>query len=272
MATFKIEIDCALEAHCWLVEMSDDEDPIFTFKKDSARNMGSPEAFEAMNQAEFQAMSQLERDRFIGFPDEFDPWLMRERFFKIDDPADALEFLSQYGVWRFSRFDGDVSSNRFPQSWALDEGRKPLPIQFSELIYQRNYFEDALNCKPADWLQRASKTTGDVDRDVALIWEVMYLNGASGGYFDIPILNFQGTTFPGPFMGRLICYELQDALRATVLLDWMEGREWPRCKACRRVFKRTSKRPQFYCSATCSSRARQSTFRKNRASHSGGEV
>lgn len=148
----------------------------------------------------------------------------------------------------------------------------PLPIRFSELIYQRNYFEDALNCKPADWLQRASITTGDLDRDAAVIWEVMYLYRSSGGYFDMSILNFQGSIFPGPFKGSVICYEIQDALRATVLLDWMEGREWPRCKACRRVFKRTSKHPQFYCCPACSSRARQATFRKKRTNHTGSEA
>ncbi len=259
MTTFKIEIDCVLQTEPWLVEMSDGDDPVFTFKPDGPRHYPGLPAFEAM--------SREEQEKLLASPVELNPWLMRERFFKIgNDPSDALNFLREYGVWRFSRFDGDLPSDKFPQSWARGGSKDdPLPVRFSELIYQRNYFEDALNCKPADWLQRASISTGDLDRDAAVVWEVMYLYGSSGGYFDISIVNLQGSIFPGPFKGSVICYEIQDALRATILLDWMEGREWPRCKACRRVFKRTSKHPQFYCCPACSSRARQATFRKNRA-------
>ena len=264
MATFKIDIDCVLETNPWLVEMSDGDDPVFTFKEDG------PRQFRGL--ADFEAMSPEEQKKFLAFPNQFNPWLMRERFFKINNPADALEFFRQYGVWRFSRFDGDLPSDKFPQSWVHGEVKDPLPIRFSELIYQRNYFEDALNCKPADWLRRASITTGDLDRDAAVVWEVMYLYGSSGGYFDISIVNLQGSIFPGPFKGNVICVEIQDALRATVLLDWMEGREWPRCKACQRVFKRTSKHPQFYCCSACSSRARQATFRKNRANQTEDEA
>jgi hypothetical protein len=196
---------------------------------------------------------------------------MREGFFQIDNPADAFEFFRKYGVWRFSRFDGDLPSDKFPNSWMPGEGEHPFPISFSELIYQRNYFEDALNCKPADWTQRAWINTGDSDRDLALLREVMYLHEPFTGGLGISVVNQEGDTFPGPFMGSLICNEIQDALRATILLDWMEGREWLRCKACRRVFKRTSKHPQFYCCAACASRARQATFRKNRANHQGGK-
>lgn len=114
-------------------------------------------------------------------------------------------------------------------------------------------------------------STGDLDRDMAVIREMLYLS-SGGGEFDISIVNLKACTFPGPFKGQISCSEIQDALRATILLDWMEGREWPRCKASRRVFKRTSKHPQFYCCTACASRARQTTFRKNRANHRGGKA
>jgi len=264
MTTFRIEIDCVLQTESlWFVEMSNEDDPVFTFKPDSpAPDSNTP----------FEAMTREDQEKFLAAPFFFDPWLMREKFFKIGtDPSDALEFLKEYGVWRFSRGDGDSPSNRFPQPGGRGE-KDPFPIRFSELIYQRAYFEDALNCKPSDWLRRVGESTGDMDRDAAVLWEVMYLHGSSGGEFDISIVNFQGNIFPGPFKGSVICQGIQDALRATILLDWMEGREWPRCKACRRVFKRTSKRPQFYCCAACASRARQATFRKNRADHRGGRA
>jgi hypothetical protein len=258
MTTFKIDLDCSLLTGPWLVEMGEGDDPLFTFKHDG------PKGYQGL--AAFEAMSPEAQAKFLASPNVFDPWLVRERFFRINNPADALAFFREYGVWRFSRSDDDVPSLRFPQSWARGrEEDEPFPIRFSELIYQRNYFEDALNCKPADWLKRASISTGDLGHDAAVVWEVMYLYGPSGGYFDMSIMNFQGSIFPGPFKGSIECYEIQDALRATVLLDWMEGREWPRCKACRRVFKRTSKHPQYYCCPACASRARQASFRRNRA-------
>ena len=73
------------------------------------------------------------------------------------------------------------------------------------------------------------------------------------------------TLYPEPIFGQLLCHEIQDALRATILLDWMEGREWPKCadKECQKRFKRTSKHPMIYCSPRCSSRARQREYLKN---------
>jgi hypothetical protein len=249
----------------WLVELRQGDDPLFTFKNNGLKL--PPGAYP------LEALSPEERTKLLAFPMVLNPWEMRENFFKIKDPSDALAFFRKYGVWRFSRYESDSPSNMFPHEWARGRDEdEPFPIRFSELIYQRNYFEDALNSKPDDWLKRASINTGDIRHDAPVIWEAMYLYGPSSGDLDMSIVNLQGSRFPGPFKGSITCYEIQDALRATVLLDWMEGREWPRCKACRRVFKRTSKHPQFYCCAACASRARQATFRKNRANQTEGEA
>jgi hypothetical protein len=253
MTIYKIKIDGILESEPHLVEMVDGDDPVFHFTLHPSRLL--------LNMAAMEAKSREEIGSFIAPRKEFDVWNVREKFFAIQYPTDALEFFKEFGVWRFSRFDGDEPSIRFPGSWAPPNPKNPLPITFNELIYQRNYFEDALNCRPSDWPQRAHLRTGDRDRDEAAIWEMVYLYLPSG-YFDISIVNSQSVSFPGPFIGQLLCYEIQDALRASVLLDWMEGREWPRCQECRRVFKRTSKRPQLYCSARCASRVRQKEFRK----------
>jgi hypothetical protein len=131
---------------------------------------------------------------------------------------------------------------------------------------QPRFIECQSNTKPSEWQRRAFITTGNLDKDAALIWETMYLHGGP----DISVVNLHDTTFPGPFTGTISCHDIRHALRATIFLDWMEGREWTRCKACRRVFKRTSKHPQFYCCSACASRARQATFRKNRANHRRG--
>ena len=254
MTIYKIELECTLETEPWLVDMSDDEDPIFSFKPDPRRSFDG---------VELEAKTREVVDYLMAPAARFNAWQIRERFFAIDKPNDALKFFREFGVWRFSRSQEDKPSYRFPISWSVNDCGEPFSVSFSDLIYLRNYFEDALNGKPSEWIQRANISTGNQDRDVEIIWEVMYLYSSSGSGFDISVINSQGTAFPGPFKGEVRCVEIQDALRASVLLDWMEGREWPRCQECRRVFKRTSKRPQFYCSAKCSSRVRQSNFRKN---------
>jgi hypothetical protein len=258
MKTFKIEVHCYLWIdESWLVEMGEGDDPVFSFKPEF------PGPYPGLSAIE--AMSPEDHERYLASPVQLDPWLMREKFFRIDDPTDALEFFKEYGIWQFCGLNGDQSSESTPQELG-NQKRNPSPIRFSELIYQRNFFEEALNTKPSEWQRRAFITTGNLDKDAALIWETMYLHGGP----DISVVNLHDTTFPGPFTGTISCHDIRHALRATIFLDWMEGREWTRCKACRRVFKRTSKHPQFYCCSACASRARQATFRKNRANHRRG--
>ena len=93
MTTFKIEIDCVLQTEPWLVEMSDGDDPVFTFKPDGPRHYPGLPAFEAM--------SREEQEKLLASPVELNPWLMRERFFKIGNVSiRCVEFLK--GVWRLA--------------------------------------------------------------------------------------------------------------------------------------------------------------------------
>jgi hypothetical protein len=195
---------------------------------------------------------------------------MRERFFEIRRPDEALKFFREFGVWRFSRGSDDSASARFSGRWVLDCEGEPLSVTFSDLIYQRNFFDSALNLGPTEW-QRVTIAGGnrrrageaDGEPEFRALSETFYLLGGSQNGLNVNFTITPDTLHSPPIPGRVTVYEIQDALRATIILDWMEGREWLRCdaKGCARLFKRTSEHPVKYCSQRCASRARQERFR-----------
>ncbi len=260
--TCKMQVDCLFLKKSWLVERSSDDDPVFTFARDGWmpwRNQNETDR-NAFSKSGWEAISQ---------PSVIDPWLMREQFFGIENPEDALAFLRNFGLWRFSRFDGDDSSNLFPIGWTTDFERDPLPVTFNELMYQRDFFESALSLGPSEWERLTRKTAcprpGSEDQDDAELRAASELAYLFGGTLSGPKISLGLTPeslYPQPVFGRITCREIQDTLRATILLDWMEGREWPECAECQKRFKRTSKHPMIYCGPRCSSRARQGRFRK----------
>jgi hypothetical protein len=261
LTTFKIQIKCLFLKNSWLVEKSSDDDPVFTFVRDGWKPWrGQNET----GRIEFAKDERLA----VAHATLIDPWQVRERFFGLEDADGALAFLKDFGLWRFSHFDGDDSSNPFPVGWATDFERDPLPVTFSELMYQRDFFESALSHGPSEWESVTRKTarprTGLEDQNDAELRAASELAYLFGGIVSGPNVSLGLTPeslYPHPVFGRIICWEIQDALRATVLLDWMEGREWPKCPECKKRFKRTSKHPMTFCSEKCSNRVRQRRFR-----------
>lgn len=268
LITHKITIDCLFLKKPWLVEMSEGDDPVFTFSREGWQ------PWRALDFTELQKRLQASPHPFDGFVSStmVDPWLVRERLFAIESPQEALAFFREFGLWRYSRGDGDESSVRFPVGWTANCEEEPLPISFNDLLYQRDFFERALSLGPSRWEQfiRAKESTGDIDSRG--MGEGAYLFGGTMIGPKVNLTITSKTLYPQPMHGRLTLYEIQDAIRATVLLDWMEGREWPKCKECGKRFKRTSKHPMVYCSPRCSSRARQASLRRNRAKQKAGEV
>jgi hypothetical protein len=267
LTTYKVEIDCIFMKKPWLVTMSGGSDPVFTFTRDGWR------PWKAVGLAELAAMNNKgERgllDRLVSCI-VVNPWIVRDQLFNIEKPTDALAFLREFGVWRYSRFAVDESSSRFPIGWAKDSEAEPLPLTFSDLMYQRDFFESALSHGPSEWVRqtratgmRRRATEGASDAALRASTEIVYLFGGSSLGLEVNLGLIPEMSFPGPFFGRVTCHEIQDALRATILLDWMEGREWPKCKECGKRFKRTSKHPQIYCGSRCSSKVRQERFRNS---------
>lgn len=263
LKTYKVQIDCLFLKKPWLVEMSGEDDPVFTFSRDGWVPWGH------LSETERGAVVRDAMESLV-YPTTADPWLVRERFFGIETPEDALVFFKEFGLWRFSRDDGDGSSKRFPFGWAMDFEGDPLPLTFNELMYQRDFFESALSLGPSEWTHLTRETgrhqRGSEDENDAALRassELAYLFGGTIGGPRVTLGFTPESVYPQPIFGRITCREIQDALRATVLLDWMEGREWPKCPECKKRFKRTSKHPMIYCSPRCSSRVRQREFLKN---------
>lgn len=264
MTVYQVEIECIFLKRRWLVEMSGGEDPVFTFRRDGWR------PWREVNQEEQLAWHQTEREILdqVVWPAAVNPWLMRERFFAIKEPIDALSFFREFGLWRYKRHDCDDHSIKFQPAWTSDSEGEPLQVTFDQLANQRNFFEDALSEGPSEWV-RLTRATGkhrseaedESDAELRASQELVYFFGGNSCGPKVGIGLMPEMSYPGPFHGRITCHEIQDALRATILLDWMEGREWPKCKECGIRFKRTSKHPQIYCRSRCSSKVRQERFR-----------
>jgi hypothetical protein len=267
----KIGIDCLFMARPWFVEMTEGENPSFTFVRAGWRR------WRDINPREIQALLSADGGGHLSSAIRVDAWLMREEFFAIETPSEALSFFRKFGVWRYSRYEEDDPSNKFPVDWALDSEGDPLPISFDDLIYQRDYFESALSLGPSEWKRltdRPNRFIGrtkeeeqeENDARINVLKEMIYLFGGSLTGPKINLAITPETLNSERIQGRLACHEIQDALRATILLDWVEGREWLICaeETCKRRFRRTSKHPMLYCSPRCSSRKRQTAHRKSK--------
>ena len=263
----KINLECQFLKRPWHVEMSPGENPVFTFSR-----MGW-KRWKDLNFAEPAEHSQFYRNLPHGLQSAtpIDPWLVRKRLFRIKgtDPEGALSFLREFGLWRYRRSVEIDSFQQFPSEWTEDSEGEPVPITFNDLIYQRNFFEDAVRYGPCEW-ERRTRMTGlqkrenenDLDARLRASFELVYLFGGDLSGLRANLAITAETLYPLPVPGRIRCYEIQDALRATVLIDWMEGREWRPCEKCGDYFRRTSKHPMKYCTPRCSSRVRQTRFRR----------
>jgi hypothetical protein len=263
----KINLECVFLRKPWHVEMSPGENPVFTFSRMGWKRWKDTGIAELAMHRPFHR-SWL---RSLQSPTVIDPWHVRKKLFAITEtePEKALSFLREFGLWRYRRSEEVDYYEQFPSTWTTECEGEPVPIAFNDLIYQRNFFEGAVRYGPSEW-ERLTRRTGrdkradedDLDAGLRASKELVYL---FGGNFFGPKVNLaitEETLYPHPVPARITCYEIQDALRATVLIDWMEGREWPQCPMCNEYFRRISKRPMKYCTPRCSSRARQADWRK----------
>jgi hypothetical protein len=260
----KISLECLFLKKPWHVEMSTGENPVFTFSRLGWKR------WKDVNVAELAERRQFYRSvpHNLQSATVIDPWQVRKKLFRIKEPEDALSFLREFGLWRYRR-SGEVDSfEPFPFEWTVDFEGEPVPITFNDLIYQRNFFEDAVRNGPSEW-ERLTRMTGvqeranedDSDAELRASLELVYLFGGNLLGPKVNLAITAETLYPNPVPGRITCYEIQDALRATVLIDWMEGRAWRQCPICEQYFRQVSKRPMIYCSPRCSGRDRQKRFR-----------
>jgi hypothetical protein len=113
-----------------------------------------------------------------------------------------------------------------------------VPIRFSEVMRRCDFYKNALLERSVENLGRTYK--GD---DVAEGVENFYL------WQPLPM----ELVFKDPPAARIVCKDIEDSLRASVLLDRLDGFVWRRCRRedCGELFELKSKRAKLYCSTEC---------------------
>lgn len=149
----------------------------------------------------------------------------REFLFNVRNPEDALRFFQSFGPWQVNQAFGTEAST----------------IRFSGLVKRREFYEDAL-LKREIWSVRNTSTAEGMD-GIRTVFEDYYL------WQNLPL----EMVFRQPPVVIAKCKDLEDAIRATVFLDRLDGFPWRRCarEDCGKVFRLGSKHAKLYCSTEC---------------------
>lgn len=147
---------------------------------------------------------------------------IREALFSVNDASQATAFFQAYGPWQIKEYLG-LESN---------------PFRLSGLLRQRDFYRDALLSREIRNSGKASTT--DEMRALLQDW---YL------WQPLPM----EMVFHNPPAVIVRCKDIQDAMRASVFLDRLDGFTWRRCarEDCGKIFKLESKRARIYCSTDC---------------------
>jgi hypothetical protein len=147
---------------------------------------------------------------------------IREALFSVKDAVQATAFFRAYGPWQIK------------EHLSLESN----PIRLSGLIRQRDFYRDALLSREIWAVQK-----GSTNEEIRTVMQDWYL------WQPLPM----EMVFHQPPAVIVRCKDIQDAMRASVFLDRLDGFPWRRCarEDCGRVFKLESKRARIYCSTDC---------------------
>jgi hypothetical protein len=157
-------------------------------------------------------------------PTQFNVFEIREALFVVRSPEDALRFFETFGPWQIKEHFGT-------------EARE---MRFSSVLKQRDFYLDALLTRDP-WGGGSRRGTSDQEIRAALqdwyLWQPLPME----------------MVFQQPPSVVVRCKDIQDAVRASVFLDRLDGSPWRRCarEDCGKVFKLESKRARMYCSTDC---------------------
>lgn len=167
-----------------------------------------------------------------------DAWQVREEFFAIETPEDAQRFFEKFGPYQFKNPVGRSD---------------PLPIKFSTLHQQQEFFRNALTDELKEWRRLTVKAYKDSPSgDIRASFENL------STWQPMPIeLRFE------PFLtGVAVFHGVREAIRATVFLDKANDRKWDVCICgCDRAFERTRKNRRYYDPVRCGNKMRQTVWR-----------
>jgi hypothetical protein len=147
---------------------------------------------------------------------------LREEFFSIKTPDDALRFYQRYGPHQIQKHLDLVAR----------------PVKFSDVLRTRDFYIHALFERSIDNLRQ--NYVGDSLEDGLqniYLWQNLSIE----------------LVFRQPMSAIVRCKDVEDALRATVFLDRLRGMPWKRCarEDCGKPFEVSSKRMKLYCSTEC---------------------
>lgn len=193
---YTIPIHPALETmSAWEARMNEEPDPVISFV---IRN----------NPAEMDENGEV---RWQSFPIRMaEAFKLRDEFFAIKTPDDALSFFQSYGPYQVGK--------------PLDLVSKP--IRFSQILQRRDFYSHALFERSIDNIRK--NYSGD-DFAEGLANTYLWQN------LSIELLFLQ------PMNAIVRCKDVEDALRATVFLDRLRGMPWKRCARERIAASRLSK-------------------------------
>jgi hypothetical protein len=153
---------------------------------------------------------------------QFNLFEIRGALFAINDPAEALTFFETYGPWQINEhLEARASA-----------------IRFSALSSRRDFFLNALLTREIPSVRHDS-----ADERLRTQFEDRYL------WQPLPM----EMVFRNPTAAVIRCKDIQDAVRASVFLDRLDGFPWRRCarEDCGKFFKLESKHAKLFCGTDC---------------------
>jgi hypothetical protein len=147
---------------------------------------------------------------------------IRNTLFSIKKTEQALAFFQEYGPWQVKQRLGAEAGT----------------IRLSGLLRERDFYRDAL-------------VTREIVGDQLAVGDEAISRALEDFYLWQPLPMEMVFQHPPAVLVR--CKDIQDALRASVFLDRMEGFPWRRCgrEDCGKVFRIESKHAKRYCTPEC---------------------
>ncbi len=147
---------------------------------------------------------------------------IREELFSVKNATQAVAFFQAFGPWQIKEHLSTESNS----------------IRLSGLIRQRDFYRDALLSREIWSVRKASTNEG-----IRTLLQDWYL------WQPLPM----EMVFRQPPAVVIRCKDIQDAMRASVFLDRLDGFPWRRCarEDCGKVFKLESKHARIYCCTDC---------------------
>ena len=205
-STLKVDPDWEIEV------IGDHSDPVYSFSG-RRKNVG-------VDQAGWSGETWRTRD--------YNAFEVREDFFQIREPREALAFLRRYGPW-YRKPDLEVPS-----------------IQFSALIREREFYEDSLLNKDPLGINEDPHIIRTISLDEAVAEAVEQARL----WYNLPM----EMVFQQPPVVIVKCQDAVDAVRAAIFLDKLDQLPWKRCarEGCRKLFQIGSQPNKKFCGPKCS--------------------